>query len=128
MLAIQPVAVEHGYTAALNMCGHEARHRGSLNMNVLDTVGLISSSFGSWMGVDGGDRGVSTDRDGYRYVRLEFDGDRLIGGQAVGVTDNIGMMRGLIQTGLRLGDWKDKLIRAPERLAEAYVSTVEGVV
>ena len=60
-------------------------------------------------------------------MRLEFDGDRLVGGQAVGLTENIGIMRGLIQTGLRLGSWKDKLITAPERLAEAYIATAHGI-
>ncbi len=127
VLAIQPVAVEHGYTAAMNMAGHPTEHRGSLNMNVLDTVGLISSSFGSWMGVDGGTRGTLADQSGYRYIRLEFDDDRLVGGQAVGLTENIGIMRGLIQTGLPLGSWKDKLIAAPERLAEAYIATAHGI-
>lgn len=127
VLAIQPVAVEHGYTAAMNMSGHPTVHRGSLNMNVLDTVGLISSSFGSWMGVDGGSRGTLVSEDGYKYMRLEFDGDRLVGGQAVGLTENVGIMRGLIQTGIPLGSWKDKLIAAPERLAEAYIATAHGI-
>jgi len=127
VLAIQPVAVEHGYTAAMNMAGLPTTHRGSLNMNVLDTVGLISSSFGSWMGVDGGDRGTLGDNDGYQYMRLEFDGDKLGGGQAVGLTEHVGIMRGLIQTGLPLGSWKAKLIAAPERLAEAYIATAHGI-
>jgi len=127
VLAIQPVAVEHGYIAGLNMAGTPTPHRGSLNMNVLDTLGLISSSFGSWMGVEGGESGRLVDEDGYRYLRLEFSGDQLVGGQAVGMTENIGTMRGLIQTGLHLGDWKDRLMAAPQRLTEAYVATSQGV-
>ncbi|MEO0619685.1 MAG: FAD-dependent oxidoreductase [Pseudomonadota bacterium] len=127
VLAIQPVAVEHGYTAAMNMAGHVTEHRGSLNMNVLDTVGLISTSFGSWMGVDGGDHGTLRDDQGFRYLRLEFDGDRLVGGQSVGMTEHVGIMRGLIQTGLRLGSWKEKLQSAPERIAEAYIATAHGI-
>ena len=43
------------------------------------------------------------------------------------MTENIGVMRGLIQTGLRLGDWKDKLMTHPQRLTEAYVATSQGV-
>ena len=127
VLAIQPVAVEHGYIAAQNMAGIPTPHRGSLNMNVLDTLGLISSSFGSWMGVKGGDSAKLVDEDGYRYLRLEFSGDRLVGGQAVGMTENIGVMRGLIQTGMPLGDWKDKLMSSPQRLTEAYVAASQGV-
>jgi NADPH-dependent 2,4-dienoyl-CoA reductase/sulfur reductase-like enzyme len=127
VMAIQPVAVDHGRIAALNMAGHETPHPGSLNMNVLDTIGLVSSSFGAWDGVKGGQGARMSDEDGYRYLRLEFDGDRLIGGQAVGLTDHVGIMRGLIQTGLRLGDWKDRLLKSPERLAEAYVATAQGI-
>ena len=126
MLAIQPVAVEHGYLAAMNMVGKPTRHRGSLNMNVLDTLGLISSSFGQWQGVDGGDSVAKVDDDNYRYIRLEFGGDKLVGAQCIGMTENIGMLRGLIQTGLSLGPWKERLLEAPERLPEAYVATAQG--
>ncbi|MGB0905029.1 MAG: NAD(P)/FAD-dependent oxidoreductase, partial [Mangrovicoccus sp.] len=125
MLAIQPVAVEHGYIAAQNMTGHTVTHRGSLNMNVLDTLGLISSSFGTWEGVDGGESVKLVDHDAHRYIRLEFDGEVLVGAQCVGVTDHIGMMRGLIQTGLPLGSWKQKLMDSPARLPEAYVATMQ---
>ncbi len=125
MLAIQPVAVEHAYLAALNMCGIPTPHRGSLNMNVLDTLGLISSSFGHWQGVDSGEQATMVDEIGYRYIRLEFEADRLIGAQCVGMTDHIGMLRGLIQTGLPLGRWKERLIASPQRLANAYVAVAQ---
>lgn len=127
VLAVQPAAVEHGRIAAQNMAGHDTPHEGSLNMNVLDTIGLISSSFGAWDGVKGGDSARLSDEEHYRYLRLEFDGDRLVGGQAVGLTDHIGIIRGLIQTGLPLGAWKDKLMKSPERLAEAYIATAQGI-
>lgn len=126
MLAIQPVAVEHGRIAALNMAGHNHRHRGSLNMNVLDTMGLISSSFGLWQGAQVGETGKLIDEEGFKYMKLEFEGDKLVGAQCVGMTDHVGMLRGLIQTGFRMGDWKDKLLAAPERLREAYVSVAQG--
>jgi NAD(P)H-nitrite reductase large subunit len=128
VLAIQPVAADHGRIAALNMAGLETPHTGSLNMNVLDTIGLVSSSFGAWEGVKGGMSTRMGDENGYRYMRLEFDGDRLAGAQTVGFTDHIGIARGLIQTGLRLGRWKDILMKSPERLAEAYVATAQGIV
>ncbi|MGD2171953.1 MAG: NAD(P)/FAD-dependent oxidoreductase, partial [Gammaproteobacteria bacterium] len=44
--AIQPTATDHGRIAALNMAGQGDEHHGTLNMNVLDTVGLVSCSFG----------------------------------------------------------------------------------
>lgn len=127
VLAIQPVAVEHARLAALNMAGIVTPHEGSLNMNVLDTLGLVSASFGSWMGVVGGDSARLVDPDGPKYLRLEFRGARLVGAQSVGMTDQIGMMRGLIQTGRPLGEWKTKLLKSPERLREAYVAMAEGI-
>ena len=127
VLAIQPVAADHGRIAALNMAGHKTPHEGSLNMNVLATIGLVSSSFGAWEGVTGGDNAHMRDTGAYRYLRLEFDGDRLAGAQAVGLTDHIGIARGLIQTQMRLGRWKDILMKSPERLAEAYVATSQGI-
>ena len=120
--AIQPTATEHGRIAALNMLGKEALYKGSLNMNVLATVGLISSSFGSWEGIAGGDSGVAVDEDGYKYLRLEFDGDRLVGALGIGLTDHVGVIRGLIQNQTALADWKSRLLENPHRVMEAYVA------
>ena len=126
MLAIQPVAVEHGRIAGMNMAGKYTPHRGSLNMNVLDTLGLISSSFGAWQGVPGGDEAKMIDEDKFKYLKLEFFGERLVGAQCVGLTDHVGMLRGLIQTGFKLGVWKERLMASPERLREAYVAVQQG--
>ena len=120
--AIQPTATEHGRIAALNMLGREAHYKGSLNMNVLATVGLISSSFGSWDGVPGGDTGVAVDEDGFKYLRLEFDGDHLVGALGIGLTDHVGVIRGLIQSQTALADWKGRLLENPHRVMEAYVA------
>ena len=49
--AIQPTAVEQARVAALNMAGRDAVSPGALAMNVLDTLGLVSTSFGQWHGV-----------------------------------------------------------------------------
>lgn len=126
MLAIQPVAVEHGRIAGLNMAGRPTPHRGSLNMNVLDTMGLISSSFGLWQGVPGGETARLVDNNNFKYLKLNFEGDKLVGAQCVGLTDHVGMLRGLIQTGFKLGHWKDHLMQSPERLREAYIAVAQG--
>ena len=126
MLAIQPVAVEHGRLAGLNMAGVKTPHRGSLNMNVLDTMGLISSSFGLWQGAPGGQTAKLIDEKNFKYLKLEFLGDKMVGAQCVGMTDQVGMLRGLIQSGFSLGEWKDKLMESPERLREAYVAVSQG--
>ncbi|MEQ1717906.1 MAG: FAD-dependent oxidoreductase [Hyphomicrobium sp.] len=126
MLAIQPVAVEHGRLAGQNMAGQKTAHRGSLNMNVLDTMGLISSSFGLWQGAPDGKTASIADDNKFKYIKLNFLGDRMVGAQCVGMTDHVGMLRGLIQTGFRLGAWKDKLMAEPERLRDAYVAVAQG--
>ena len=54
--ATQPTASEHGHIAALNMAGRVTPYRGSLSLNVLNTLGLVSSSFGPWMGAIAADR------------------------------------------------------------------------
>ena len=123
--AIQPTASEHGRIAARNMAGHETRFGGSLAMNVLNTVGLISSSYGLWMGVDGGDRAVAADEDAFKYLRLEFDGDLLVGALALGLTQHVGVLRGLIQTKVRLGPWKDRLMANPHLVMDAYLEQTQ---
>jgi NAD(P)H-nitrite reductase large subunit len=120
--AIQPTAVEHGRIAALNMAGRAVPYAGSLAMNTLDTLGLVSCSFGLWAGQDGGSQARLVDESGYRYLRLEFSGDRLVGVNAVGWGEAVGVARGLIQTRIRLGGWLDRLKKEPWRLAEAYVA------
>ena len=120
--AIQPTAVEHGRIAALNMLGQSPAYKGSLIMNVLATAGLISSSFGKWEGVKGGDSSAATDEAAYKYLRLQFEDDRLIGALGIGMTEHVGVMRGLITNQTPLGAWKDKLMASPGRVMEAYVA------
>ena len=124
--AIQTTATEHGRIAAQNMAGVATPHPGSLNMNVLDTVGLISSSLGQWMGVEGGDHAELLDAENFRYLRLEFKDDVLIGAQALGLTQHVGVLRGLIQTETPLGPWKEKLIADPTQIMSAYLATAQA--
>lgn len=126
--AIQPTAVEHGRVAAHNMTEDcRIAHSGNLNMNVLDTLGLISSSFGLWHGVEGGDQAELLDEPRFRYLNLQFDEDRLVGATSLGLTEHVGAIRGLIQSGKHLGVWKDRLQRDPTRIMEAYLGGVQGV-
>ncbi len=125
--AIQPTATDHGRIAACNMAGQVQSHQGSLNMNVLDTLGLISSSFGSWMGVDGGDSAELVDAERYRYINLQFKDDVLVGASALGLTEHIGVLRGLIQSRIQLKAWKRKLMRNPTRIMEAYLANTQAI-
>jgi len=125
--AIQPTAVEHGKIAAQSMVsGHISATPGNVNMNVLDTVGLISTSFGMWMGVDGGEESELVDKENFKYLNLQFKDDVLVGASSLGLTQHVGVMRGLIQTASPLGEWKDKLMENPTRLSEAYLAGAQG--
>jgi hypothetical protein len=53
---------------------------------------------------------------------LAFEGDRLVGALCLGRTENIGVMRGLIQSQTKLGDWKQRLIADPNRVMDAFVA------
>jgi len=122
--AVQPTAVDHGRIAALNMAGGDAPFKGSLLMNVLDTVGLVSCSFGQWQGADDGEFAERIEDNGYKYINLQFADDRLVGAITLGRTDWVGVLRGLIQTRVPLGPWKGRLMSDPHRIVEAYVAQV----
>jgi len=127
VLAIQPTAAEHGRIAATNMvAAGSSLHQGSVVMNILDTLGLISSSFGAWNGVRGGDAAELSDPARYRYLSLQFDDDVLVGANCLGLTQHVGVLRGLIQSRLRLGKWKERLLRDPTRIMEAYLGATQS--
>jgi NAD(P)H-nitrite reductase large subunit len=121
--AIQPNAVDQGRIAALNMAGRPTRFKGSFVFNVLTTLGLASSSFGSWEGVPGGESSELVDEARYRYLNLQFEEDRLVGANSVGFSEHIGALRGLIEGRLRLGPWQRRLREDPTQIMPAYLAT-----
>jgi len=126
--AIQPTASEHGRISALNMVGNTHYYRGSVNMNVLDTLGLISSSFGLWMGTEtGGDCAELVQPEQFRYLSLQFEGDIIVGATSLGLTQHVGVLRGLIQNKIKLGPWKDRLMKNPTRIMEAYLDQTQVI-
>ena len=124
--AIQPNAADQAYCAAMNMVGKQTPLRGVTQINVLDTLGLVSTSFGRWEGVPHGEHAELCDEASFRFIRLEFEGDVLIGSNTVGLTDHIGILRGLTQSRTHLGEWKDRLLRDPLRLSEAYLASMQA--
>ena len=48
--------------------------------------------------------------------------ERLIGANTIGHTEHIGVLRGLIQGRVRLGEWKARLLANPLLLSEAYLA------
>ena len=120
--AIQPNAADQAYVAAMNMLERGAVLKRVPQINVLDTLGLISASFGDWQGVPGGQQIELTDHEGFKLLSLQFDADRLVGCNSIGWTEHVGVMRGLVEGRVRLGDWKERLIADPTRLTEAYIA------
>ena len=52
--------------------------------------------------------------------------DRLIGATSLGHTDHVGVVRGLIQGRVRLGEWKEKLAADPSKLMDAYLARAQA--
>ena len=124
--AIQPNAAEQARVAALNMAGQDTTLKGVTQINVLDTLGLISTSFGNWQGVEGGEHAELTDQAAGRHLSLQFKDDRMVGCNSVGWTEHVGVMRGLVEGQIRLGEWKDKLLQDPTKLMQAYLACAQG--
>ncbi len=125
--AIQPTAIDHGRVAGANMAGQNVTYEGSLSMNVLDICGLQAASFGRWDEEQDIVRLANPARPLYR--KYAFDGDRMVGGILLGpVSDimnltDIGMVKGLVQTGVSLGEWKTYLKEThPLDLRRPYVA------
>jgi NAD(P)H-nitrite reductase large subunit len=125
--AIQPTAVDHGRIAGANMAGQDVRYPGSLLMNILDACGLQCASFGRW--TDTGAEAmtiVNADRPVYR--KLLWSGDQITGaifaGQAndLGMLNDVGMVKGIMQTRTSLGPWKEFLRENPFDIRRPYVA------
>lgn len=130
--AIQPNAAEQARVAALNMVAFaqgrapRAELKGVTQINVLDTLGLISASFGDWEGRPGGEHVELTDTAARKHLSLQFQGDVLVGCNSVGWTEHVGVMRGLVEGQVKLGAWKDALMQDPTQLMAAYLATAQG--
>jgi NAD(P)H-nitrite reductase large subunit len=120
--AIQPNAADQARVAALNMLGRGAVLQRVTQINVLDTLGLISTSFGDWEGVPGGEHVELTDAPGFKHLSLQFDAERLVGCNSIGWTEHVGVMRGLVEGRVKLGEWRHRLIEDPTKLADAYIA------
>lgn len=124
--AIQPNAAEQARVAALNMVGKTTSLKGVTQINVLDTLGLISTSFGAWQGVPGGEQVELTDREAGKHLSLQFGGDVMVGCNSIGWTEHVGVMRGLVEGQVKLGAWKDRLLEDPTLLMQAYLASAQA--
>ena len=128
--AIQPTAVDHGRVAAANMTGADVRYEGSLVMNVVAAQGIEAASFGRWD--EEGDVTVVENAPNHVYRKLVWGGDAgdvIVGGILLGPTvavsgqNDAGMLKGLVQTGVALGPWKEYLEENPLDLRRVFVAS-----
>jgi NAD(P)H-nitrite reductase large subunit len=126
--AIEPTAMEHGRVVGANMAGRDVAYRGSLLMNIVEVCHLDVASFGRWDDPAAEVMlAVHPDRPAYR--KLLWHGDRLTGAMILGpsqdiwTTNDVGMLKGLVQTGTRLGPWKEHLRRNPFDVKPAFVAS-----
>ena len=126
--AIEPTAQEHGRIVGANMAGKNVRYRGSLLANIVEVCHLDVASFGAWE--DGRAEvvsGLRADRPAYR--KLLFRDERLTGAIILGpssdiwTTNDVGMLKGLVQSGVSLGPWKARLARNPFDIKPAYIAS-----
>lgn len=125
--AIEPTAMQHGRVAAANMAGADTAFAGSLSMNIVDVLDLEIASFGAWDDPQAeAFEAVQADRPAYR--KLLFRGGRLVGAVLLGktrdiwTTNDVGMLKGLVYTGVDLSDWKDHLRRNPFDVKRAFLA------
>lgn len=126
--AIEPTAMEHGRVVGANMAGRNVPYRGSLLMNIVDVCHLDVASFGRWDDPKAEViAAVRPERPAYR--KLLFHGDRLTGAMLLGraddvwTTNDVGMLKGLVQAGVALGRWKEHLRRNPFDIKPAFVAS-----
>jgi NAD(P)H-nitrite reductase large subunit len=126
--AIEPTAMEHGRIVGANMAGHPVAYRGSLLMNIVDVIHLEIASFGAWDSTAAEVfTGLKAERPAYR--KFLWRGDRLIGAIILGpssevwTTNDIGMLKGLVQAGTGLGRWKELLRRNPFDVKKAFLAS-----
>jgi NAD(P)H-nitrite reductase large subunit len=126
--AIEPTAQEHGRVVGANMAGRDVRYRGSLIANIVEVCHLDVASFGAWDDAKAeAASGLRADRPAYR--KLLWQGDRLTGAiilgpsQDIWTTNDVGMLKGLVQSGVGLGRWKEHLRRHPFDVRPAYIAS-----
>jgi NAD(P)H-nitrite reductase large subunit len=126
--AIEPTAMEHGRVVGANMAGRDVAYRGSLLMNIVEVCHLDVASFGRWDD-PGAELMLAVDPDRPAYRKLLWRGDRLTGAMILGPSDDIwttndvGMLKGLVQAGRPLGVWKEQLRRNPFDVKRAFVAS-----
>jgi len=126
--AIEPTAQEHGRVVGANMAGRDVAYRGSLLMNIVEVCHLDIASFGQWEDPKA-DVYTALRPGESQYRKLLFHGGRLTGAMICGpandiwTTNDVGMLKGLVYSGVDLSAWKAHLKRNPFDIKPAFMAT-----
>ncbi len=126
--ALEPTAMEHGRVAGANMAGGDVAYRGSLLMNIVECCGLEIASVGAWDDPTA-EAFVAARPERAAYRKLLWRDDRLIGAMILGrandvwTTNDVGMLKGLVQSGAECGAWKEQLRRNPFAIKPASIAS-----
>lgn len=130
--AIQPTAVDHGRVAGANMAGRDTPYAGSLLVNVLDVAGLMCVALGAWRESDPNVCAQVVDASRFVWRKLVFDSETLVGASLVGpakettLINDVGMLKGCIQSRAPLGRWRDHLRSQPHDVRRVYLASGVG--
>ncbi|HEY8693832.1 MAG TPA: FAD-dependent oxidoreductase [Chloroflexota bacterium] len=124
VMAIETAAMEQGRIVGAAMAGQPWPYPGGMLMNVIEAAGLQAASFGDWAGADA----TAGQAVGGHYRRYVWDGDRLAGAVIVGPArqvaseNDMGMLKGLVQSRRPLGRWKELLVQRPFEVKKVFLA------
>ena len=110
------------------MAGHEVHYPGSLLMNVVDVCGLQCVSYGNWND-PAAEAMTICNVDGFVYRKLLWRDDQMVGAiftgrpNDLGMLNDVGMVKGILQTQTSLGPWKQFLAENPFDVRRAYIAS-----
>jgi hypothetical protein len=75
------------------------------------------------MGVEGGAQAELYSPD--QYMNLQFNNHCLVGCRCVNKTQHIDVLRGLIESRIKLNVWRQRLINNPTLIMQAYMACTQ---
>jgi NAD(P)H-nitrite reductase large subunit len=110
------------------MSGRDVAYRGSLLMNIVEVAHLDVASFGQWEDPKA-EVYIALRANRSEYRKLLFHGGRLTGAVicgpagAVWTTNDVGMLKGLVYSGVDLSRWKAHLKANPFDVKPAFIAS-----
>ena len=110
-IPIWPLAYAQGRVAGLNMGGGDASYHGGLAMNSVEICGVATISAGLTTPEEEGYEIVSQlDAEDNSYRKLVIKDGKLVGYVLVGRVERAGILTGLIQSGINVDSFKERMM------------------